>query len=224
MEAASSSSELIEIAGPAGCGKTTLVDALTARIPTRPGVTECGRSCVPVALRLMPLLPVGYLWTELLHGRFPRDTLRSMVYLEAWLLDRSRSESGDALPTLYDHGPFFRLATLELFGPRGGAGLDRWWGSMREAWSDAMTLVVWLDAPDEVLLERIRTRDRDHACKQMSDAAARTWLGRYRAGFESALAVLEERRPADVVRYDTSDKSPDEIADSLLELLASRRE
>jgi MoxR-like ATPase len=224
MASYSRSGEWIEIAGPAGCGKTTLVEALTTRIPTRPGVTKCGRACIPVALRLLPLLPAGFLWRELSHGRFPRDTLRSMVYLESWLLDRSRSEPGDTLPTLYDHGPFFRLATLQTFGPQGGEGLRRWWKSMRQAWSETMTLVVWLDAPDDLLLERIRARDRNHACKHMGDDEARAWLARYRAGFESALAVIEKHRPAEVVRYDTSVQRANEIADSLLELLESRRE
>ena len=57
MDAPRRSGELIEIAGPAGCGKTSLVDALAARIPIHPGVTPCDRSCIPLALRLLPLLP-----------------------------------------------------------------------------------------------------------------------------------------------------------------------
>lgn len=224
MDSARRSGELIEIAGPAGCGKTTLVDALAARIPIHPGVTPCDRSCIPLALRLLPLLPASFVWGELKHGRVPREMLRSMVYVESWLSERSRRAYHDSAPVLYDHGPFFRLATLEAFGPPVRGGLRRWWESMREAWSGAMNLIVWLDAPDDVLLERIRTRDRDHACKQMSDDEARAWLGRYRDAFDSSLAVLEEHRPKDVVRYDTSTLNPDEIADSLLELIESRRE
>ena len=223
MDSARRSGELIEIAGPAGCGKTTLVDALAARIPIHPGVTPCDRSCIPLALRLLPLLPASFVWDELRRGRVPREMLRSMVYVESWLSERSRREHHDSASVLYDHGPFFRLATLQAFGPQ-GTGLRHWWESMRDAWSGAMNLVVWLDAPDEVLLERIRARDRAHACKQMSDDEARAWLGRYRQAFDSALEVLEERRPADVVRYDTSTRNPDEIADSLLELIESRRE
>jgi shikimate kinase len=223
MDAVHRAGELIEVAGPAGCGKTTLVSSLSSRLPIRPGVTPCDRSCIPVALRLLPLLPAGYVWGELRHGRIPPEMLRSMVYLESWLSERSRRAYHDSAPVLYDHGPFFRLATLQALGPR-GTGLRRWWESMRDAWSGAITLVVWLDAPDEVLLERIRTRDREHACKRMSDDEARAWLGRYRDAFDAALEVLEERRPADVIRYDTSARSPGEIADSLLELLESRRE
>ena len=224
MGAARRSGELIEIAGPAGCGKTTLVEALAARISFRSGVTSCGPSCLPLALRLLPLLPSGYVWDEFKHGRIPRDTLRSLVYVEAWLLEQSRRDRADTDAVLFDHGPFFRLATIREFGPGGGAGIRRWWESMRDSWSETMTLVVWLDASDDVLLERIRSRDRDHACKQMGNDEARAWLGRYRDGFDSALAVLEQRRPADIARFDTSSRTPDEIAESLCELIEERGE
>jgi hypothetical protein len=58
----------------------------------------------------------------------------------------------------------------------------------------------------------------------MSDDQAREWLGSYRAGFDAALATLRDRRPADLVEIDTSTRTPDEIADSLLELIEPRRE
>ena len=90
---------------------------------------------------------------------------------------------------------------------------------MRNAWSATMSLVIWLDAPDSMLLERIRSRDRAHPCKEMSDGDASAWLGRYRAGFESSLAVLQLSRPADLVRIDTSRQRPDEIAASLVDLI-----
>jgi len=218
MDSAHHASELIEIAGPAGCGKTTLVDALAARIQVHTGVAPCDRSCIPIWLRLLPRIPAGFLWNEVRHGRSVRDTMRSMVYLEAWL--RGNPEPG---PALFDHGPFFRLATLRLFGPVESPGFERWWEAMRAAWSERLTLVVWLDAPNDVLLRRIRSRDRAHACKDMGDDEAAEWLDDYRNAFESALELLTGTRTADVVRYDTSALSADEIAVSLCELLEARR-
>lgn len=215
---------LIEIAGPAGCGKTSLVEAFAARCTVQLGVTSCDLSCLPLAFRLLPLLPPGYVWGGRRHDRSPRETIRSMVYVEWWLQERSRRGLLDGLPVLYDHGPFFRLATLEAFDPPAGTGFRRWWETMRATWSDRVARVIWLDAPDSVLLERIRRRDRAHVCKAMSDDQARAWLGSYRAGFDAALATLRDRRPTDLVEIDTSTRNPDEIADSLLELIEPRRE
>lgn len=211
-------SQLIEIAGPAGCGKTTLVEAMATKTEIRSGIVPCDRSCLPLFIRLLPLLPAGFLRNELRHRRSVRDTVRSMVYLESWL--RASPEPG---LTLFDHGPFFRLATLRAFGPFESPGFVGWWESMRAAWSERMTLVVWLDAPNDVLVRRIRTRDRAHACKTMEDDEAAEWLDGYRDAFDSALEVLAGIRRADIVRYDTSALSADAIAASLCELLEARR-
>lgn len=141
------------------------------------------------------------------------------MYLEFWLRELSGRWDRETASVLYDHGPFFRLAAIEEFGPPSSAGLRDWWESMREAWSAAIDLVIWLDAPDSLLLERIRIRDRAHPCKKMSDTDASAWLGRYRAGFESSFTVLQQRRPTALVRIDTSSMSPNEIAESLIDLV-----
>lgn len=219
MDADRRGARRIEVAGPAGSGKTTLIESLATRLPVRFGVTACNRSCIPLALRLLPVLPAGYLVSELRHGRFPPETLRSMVYLELWIRESANRWKEEPAHVLFDHGPFYRLAAIEEFGPPASAGLRRWWESMRNAWSATMSLVIWLDAPDSMLLERIRSRDRAHPCKEMSDGDASAWLGRYRAGFESSLAVLQLSRPADLVRIDTSRQRPDEIAASLVDLI-----
>lgn len=215
MDAVRRTNGVIEIAGPAGSGKSTLFDALSVRRPIHIGVRPFDRACVPLALRLLRHLPAGYMWGELRRGRIPREPLQSMVYLESWLRQLSGPEYLDSAPVLYDHGPFFRLATIQEFGPPAGAGLRVWWNSMREAWSGTMTLVVWLDAPDPVLLARIRERNRGHPCETMNDDEALAWLARYRTAFESALEVFRRLRPDDMVRFDTSSMSPDDIAASL---------
>ena len=93
---------------------------------------------------------------------------------------------------------------------------------MRAVWSESMTLVVWLDAPDQLLLERIRTRNTGHPCERMSDAEGIDWLGRYRTAFDESLAVFQQLHPRDLVRIDTSGMSPDEIATSVLERIGTR--
>jgi RNase adaptor protein for sRNA GlmZ degradation len=93
---------------------------------------------------------------------------------------------------------------------------------MRDAWSGTMTLVIWLDAQDSILLARIRNRNRGHPCEALNDDEALAWLGRYRTAFESSLSIIRQLRPTDLVRFDTSSMSPDEIAESLIELIETR--
>ncbi len=214
--------ERIELAGPAGCGKTSAFRELESLLPVRPGVVPCDASCVPIALRLLSLLPPGYVAGELGHGRLPREVLRSMVYLETWQPWRS-TESPDGGSIVYDHGPFFRLATLDGLGLRRAPRFDRWWRSMRDAWTGATSLVVRLDAPESLLLERIRRRERKHPCQTMDDATAFEWLGRYRQAIDGAIALLEQLRPEDVLRIDSSRQSPREIAERIAAEIERRR-
>ncbi len=225
----------VELIGPAGCGKTTLLEALR-RLPValRPGVAACDLSCAPAALRAALRLPPGDVARALVPGRAsgawwgPRDTLRSMTYLESWLdghgggsdraatgEQRQRAPDGRQV-VVYDHGPFFRIATLAAEGPSSRPRFRRWWEAMREAWSDRLSLAVWLDAPDRVLIERIRRRERAHPCKAMDDAAAAAWLQGYREALSEALAPLAARRPQDLLRFDTAALGPDEVAAALL--------
>ena len=222
MEDGRRAGRIVEIAGVAGSGKSTLFRTIAATRLIHDGVRPCDRACIPLAFRRLRLLPVEFIWSELRQRRLPRDPLLSMVYLESWLDHLSGPEYVDPAPVLYDHGPFFRLAKIRAFGPPGGAALQGWWESVREAWSDTMTLVVWLDAPDPLLLERIRKRNVAHPCKQMSDEEGCDWLGRYRTAFDESLSVFRQRKPGDLVRFDTSSMTADEIATSLIERIGPR--
>lgn len=213
---------LIEVAGPAGSGKSTLVDLIVSRSPIRPGFEPCDIGCVPLALRRSRLIPASHVWTELRSGRLPREPLRSMVYVESWLNHGTTDADPTREPRLYDHGPFFRLATISEFGPPAGEAFQRWWMAMRDAWSETMTLVVWLDAQDATLLERIRARSRGHPVETLNDSDALTWLQRYRRAFDRALEPFHRARPDDLVRYDTTDLAPSALAASLRALIEAR--
>ena len=127
----------MELAGPAGAGKTTLARALVADSPaTTTGVQvgplglAAGLASAAPQLAAARLSAPGRWWT--------RDELRSLAYLRAW---RRAVGDGDGLLVL-DHGPVFRLASLAAFGPpmaasgafaRLRAGLAQDWGSLLDA-------------------------------------------------------------------------------------------
>ncbi|HXF74150.1 MAG TPA: hypothetical protein VNO79_16280, partial [Actinomycetota bacterium] len=149
---------MIEVLGPAGAGKTSLVDAVRRLDPgVRAGVRAPRAVWFALALvRVLPSLP-RWLPRARRERWFAWNEVKSIGFLEAWL-PRVRRGSGTA--TLLDHGPLFRLARLEEFGPPlvGSPAFRRWWRRCLEAWLDALDLVVVLDAPDAVLLERVDRR------------------------------------------------------------------
>lgn len=217
---------VVEVMGPAGTGKTTLSRALRQRdariapdIDTRLTKLDKLPFVVSNTISLLPTYLRSYR-----HSRwFDRRETRSMAYLQAGLQLVGREAPGKVV--LLDHGPIYRLAFLREFGPAITASLAyrRWWADLLKQWIAKIDLVIWLDAPDAVLLERIRARDCWHAVKNKSDREAREILNRYRAAFEQTFAEFLAARSVAVLHFDTSRQSTEGIADDVLAAFESAR-
>ena len=212
---------VIELVGPAGAGKTTLLGALAAgpeRIVPAPDTSWWGY------LRALP--KDARLWApDALRGRPPSwETLRSMVYLRDWhaTLSREKRDHPDRL-TLHvlDHGPIFRLVKLGQFDPRAprGPAFTAWLEAWLQAWRSILDLVIWVDAPDEVLHERIQHRDQQHELQGGSLDASRRLLEGYRAAYGDVLARACEPGGPRVLKLATHGTPPDALADRVREEL-----
>lgn len=218
----------MELLGPAGSGKTSLLAALRDRgLSIRDGVRPCDVSCAPLAARSALRLPPGYVARAVRATRRsdawwgPRDSLRSMVYLEHWLRawrDPAASARGIVM---YDHGPLFRLGTLWTWGPPRTARFVEWWETMRSAWAERLSLVIWLDAPNRVLLDRIRRRDRWHPCRELPDPQASAWLSAYRSALRRALEPSGAASRSDLMTFDTEAAGTEAIAAAVAPRLGS---
>ncbi len=203
---------VIELVGPAGAGKSTLLAALersggaVVPAPTPSWWSSLGRLPADATLWLPGLL----------RGRLPsRETLRSLAYLRAWA--RALPAAGATGPRelhVLDHGPVFRLVKLAEFDPqlRPGPALETWRASWIAFWRERLDLVIWLDAPDEILHERIQAREQDHELRGEDLAASRRLLAAYRAAYERVLGRLAEDGGPRVVRLRTDDAAPDALA------------
>jgi shikimate kinase len=217
---------VVEIIGPAGAGKTTLLHALgqrNARI--LPGITLSRQEClVALACECLCWLP-SYLAPGRKAG-LSRTELRSMAYVEAWYRRLGRpGRTGDSSITVFDQGPVFRLARLREFGaPQSRTRrYERWWAQRLEQWAEALDLVIWLDAPIPVLIERISRRGKQVGVEQGAELDRADFLTRYQQSFREVLGRMVQAAGPEVLRYDSHALSLDQIVTDVMGRLPAGR-
>jgi thymidylate kinase len=127
---------------------------------------------------------------------------------------RTRSEV-----TVLDQGPVYLLTELRLFGPeflRGDSSRPVWQAYSRQ-WAAMLDGIVWLDAPDECLIQRIRHREKDHIVKDKPKPAIVEFLRCYRQLYDRILAEFAgQSRALKILRFDTSRQPVEAIANQVL--------
>jgi hypothetical protein len=209
---------LVELVGPAGAGKSTVFQSLLARdqaILRRPSLRKMRYAAI-VAVNV-----VGALATLIRHGALERhgrtEQVLMMMYVQALprILPGLGSTGGSTL--VFDQGPLFLLTRPSLTDER----LATWRNGMFDTWAPLLDVVVFLDAPDELLRERINTRQKWHALKGAHGGSALDGLRTSRQVCERTIEAVAARPggPA-ILRFDTGTRSADEIADAILSAIS----
>jgi RecA/RadA recombinase len=214
---------VVEVMGPAGSGKTTLVRTLCSKsngVRAGVGIGRV-RYIRPLITTVSPLVP---LWLRAYREDrwLNRREALSMAWLEAWHRELERRTPLPEAATVFDHGPVYRLALLREFGPRvtGSQRFERWWRSMRTRWLATLDLVVSLDAPDGVLLQRLESRGHWYLSADLAIDEKHAFLARFRGGFSRVLASAEGDGPR-IVTFRSDQRSVSEIADGVLAALGT---
>lgn len=141
-----------------------------------------------------------------------------MIYLKVWHQVLDHRPSGDGIVIVLDHGPIFRLAQLREFGPEitQGRVYRRWWERVLNQWVGTLDAVIWLDAPDVVLLERIRGRSCQHKVKRQSKEKAYEFLARYRKCYEYVCNRISSSGGPTPQCFNTHEKSVEQMVDEVL--------
>lgn len=213
-------SRAIELAGLAGSGKSTLYRALAAASPAvSAGVPFGGLGHLRLGARHAALLLPA--WLRSGDRWLSEKELRSLNYVCGWAEGVERGAAAGI--AVFDHGPLFRLARLRTFGPRlvESAAYRRWERAALLRWARLFEAVVWLEAPDALLAERIDERDEPHRVKGGDPGETKRFLDRYRASFAALLAELRAAGGPEPIRIDTSREAPEAIAARLLAQLSA---
>lgn len=212
---------IVELVGMAGAGKTTVSRALSQRderIQVAADIELRKKEHIPIFLGHIPyLLPV--LLRRYRKSRwFTWNEIKAMVYLKGWPSVLSRQATQNTTVILLDHGPVFKLATLDAFGPERlkSQGFEWWWNSMFKQWALTLDVLIWLDAPGQILLNRINTRSQRHDVKGKSEREATSFLTNYQKSYEQVLAKLAAYGGPTPVQFDTNQSSVEHIVDKVL--------
>ena len=210
----------VELVGPAGAGKSTLSTSLLRQLYGAPG-TIWGQPVLPLLLNGAQLVPTfTSLW---LHSRSPLwHETRHMVRLRTLqrALRQAAGHSDQVL--LFDEGPVFALAWLRGFGHEAmrQPPSAEWWQTALREWAAVMDAVIVLDAPDQLLAARIRSRARAHEVKELPDPEIARWMARFRQALEWVLAEMARHDGPRVVRLSSQEEPAGWIAERVLKELS----
>ncbi len=206
IEAIMERPKIIEMVGVAGSGKSTLLMALSRRnggVETLP---------LPRKIQYLPALArIVLTWLPIhlakyRHARwFTPNEIRAVAYLETWLsYIRRRIAEKDIIVAL-DPGSVYWLSSLKELGPpfTRDRVFQRWWEEKLDQWCSALDMIVWLEAPHELLLHRVVSRDEWHEAKFQSSAAALGEFARLGVSYGKLIAEFLRRRNIRVFHYHT---------------------
>jgi len=214
---------VVELVGPAGAGKTTLAKGVTETDATvRSGLSLWGlprRRLVRSAMALLPtILGASINRTPLRAGE-----LAQMIRLGA-LRSVVEDEASQHRVIILDEGPVFALSWLDMFFTRNSDRIPAAWRRRVIAqWATLLDVVVFIDASDITLANRIRTREKPHTVKDLPDAEIFGFSAGFRKAFERAIGELAQAGHIVVDTLKTDTDPVDENTARLMTKLKQRR-
>ena len=133
----------------------------------------------------------------------------------------ARGALNDDRVTILDQGLVYMLTRLHGLDIVKTQCLNTWWTSALDDWASTLDVVVHLDAPDEILVERIRTRHKEHVVKQASREEACRFLASCRMSHHEVIAALTANSGPTVLHFDTGQDSLEQVAKRVLAFLES---
>jgi thymidylate kinase len=206
---------VVEVCGPAGSGKTGLAELLVSARNDVRGIRRFRkRQNLHVLLGAVPSL--AFQTARFLHRsrRLDREGLHGVLFLDL-MHRRIDNLVQEPQVILCDEGPVFMIAKM-IRKWRSGAktGVDeREIRRQVDGWASRIDMVLLLDAPEEELCRRIKSRTKNHVVKEASTQEIHEFIRTWKAALEEACRMLHERGGTRILDFNTAEKSFDSIAE-----------
>ena len=141
----------------------------------------------------------------------------SLGCIDAWLPYIQLKTSHSSNIAVLDPGSVYWLTKLQGFGSQatGRSLYQRWWEDKFEQWSSALDVVVWLDAPEDLCLQRILARNQWHDAKHMTSKDALSRFRGLRMSYEQIITKMVSKQPKKVFYFRTDQISTEQIVNRL---------
>ena len=214
---------VVELVGPAGAGKTTLARGVSAVDPTiRAGLSLWNLPRPKLFEAALPLLPRFMAAAILPKRRLQWGEMAQMIRLGA-LRRVVRAEAARHRVILLDEGPVFALSWLDLFFARNGDRAASWRRRAVADWASLLDMVVFIDAADSTLAQRIRTREKYHRVKDREDEEIYGFAAGYRKALDRVIGEIAKAGHLIVDALRTDGTRQSESAHQLATTLRQRR-
>lgn len=223
-----------EIIGPSGAGKSTLSNLLnTMNSSIVAGITIWGLPRWILAKSSFVSFP-AFVRMVIEDGTFNLENGKQIIRLHAFydyirlsvlrkktIENRVSIESDNVL--FLDEGAVFALSKIRADRQHYRRSMEQWEKNVLDRWSQMLDTIVWLDAPNSILIERIRTRRKNSRMKYKSDDEINEFLKRYRDAYLRTVTRLQARGDLRILKFDTHERSLESIADELITFLSTNK-
>ena len=212
---------VIELVGPAGVGKSAVAAELTRLGVVRSGVWNLPRHLLARSA-VASFAELATMWRD--GGR--TSAVKQVIRLGALEQRVAQLAARPAQTVVLDEGPVFALAWFRVFAKQGlGNGrLTAWRRRATERWAEALGAVVWLDAPDPVLLHRLRNRGKPRdVFRTMTDTEILDLQAAYRAAFSAVIPTVTGASGAHLVSLDAEHAPADQLARDVIAFAGAPR-
>lgn len=216
---------VVELVGAWGAGKSSLVKSLAFR-------DRSVWAAPPVWALPKPLLFISglqVLATVISVFRSGRRMLwkesRQLMRLRALYHHLELLRRKDSRVVVVEDGPALLLSWLRAAARRSATngGMPTWWSSVVKRWAKTVDIVVFLDAPDRVLAQRVLARSQANPFKDRPEAELSEVLESSRGAYVHVLSDLQAYPGPTVLAFRTDQQSIAQITDELLVTIASER-